>query len=366
MNAIIPNLPQIPWHTLGSDMFELNGQDYLVIADYYSKFILVEHMTTTTSRAITNCAPIFFALFGAPNTIISDNGPQYIGSDFQQLMAELGIVHITSSPHHAKSHGYIESAVKTAQLLIKKSSKDTSTALLMHRTTPLGPQQKSQAELLFNRKVATNLPIHTKGNSNVYHQACQAALQKKLEDLYNRSAKTLPELQSGQHIFYQDVAKRTWSPGEIIGYSPEPRSYTIECLTSGRRLRRNRVLLRPRQVTFNIPASSSSDASRSCPVAMPKSHENTSLTCTWPNQPTRCTPATPSAPNLPIVDKTPAAHATTSSAHVTTPAARVEGSSTTPNVKPSSTPVNVEPPSNRRSERTRIPSHRYDAKDYVT
>ena len=51
-----------------------------------------------------------------------------------------------------------------------------------------------------------------------------------------------------QPIFYQDVAKRSWTPGKIIGCGPEPRSFTVG--NTGRQLRRNRILLRPRQVTF--------------------------------------------------------------------------------------------------------------------
>ena len=37
-------------------------------------------------------------------------------------------------------------------------------------------------------------------------------------------------------------------PGVIVGFGPEPRSYTLKCNTTGRMLRRNRQLLRPRHV----------------------------------------------------------------------------------------------------------------------
>ena len=63
--------------------------------------------------------------------------------------------------------------------------------------------------------------------------------------------KELPELQLNQPIFYQDVILKTWSPGTIIGYGPDPRSYTITCDDTGLALWRKRVLLHPRHVTFS-------------------------------------------------------------------------------------------------------------------
>ena len=32
-------VPQGPWETVASDQFHFNGADYLLIVDYYSKFI---------------------------------------------------------------------------------------------------------------------------------------------------------------------------------------------------------------------------------------------------------------------------------------------------------------------------------------
>ena len=47
-------------------------------------------------------------------------------------------------------------------------------------------------------------------------------------------------------MYYQDVAKKTWAPGKIIGVGPEPRLYTVEDEQTGQPLGRNRQLLRPR------------------------------------------------------------------------------------------------------------------------
>lgn len=246
---LLPDMPNVPWHTLGSDMFEVDGKWYIVISDYHSKFPIVEQMTSLTSRATAAFARKIFSLFGIPNTIISDNGGAYIGAEFKEMIEELGIVHITSSPKHAKSHGFIESCVQTAQSLIRKSPNATNKALLAHRTTPLGPGMPSPAELLFNRRISCNLPIQTRGFADDSYREKKTQNEDRVADYYNQHARDLPELKLQQPVFYQDVAKRTWNPAIIVGYGPEPRSYTLECAQTGRTLRRNRQLIRPRVAT---------------------------------------------------------------------------------------------------------------------
>ena len=60
-----------------------------------------------------------------------------------------------------------------------------------------------------------------------------------------------PELSIDQPVYFQDVAKKHWSPGIIIGYGPEPRSYTVLCEQTGSKLGRNRSLQQHRYTTLN-------------------------------------------------------------------------------------------------------------------
>lgn len=69
------DIPTTPWSKLGTDLFELNGQDYLIIVDYHSKFPVVHKMTSTTSAAVAQAKASTFGLLGAPVEMISDNGP---------------------------------------------------------------------------------------------------------------------------------------------------------------------------------------------------------------------------------------------------------------------------------------------------
>ena len=43
-------VPPIPWHTIGIDLFTLDGQQYLLIADYYTKYPIVEKLDSLTYK----------------------------------------------------------------------------------------------------------------------------------------------------------------------------------------------------------------------------------------------------------------------------------------------------------------------------
>ncbi|MCG8429678.1 MAG: hypothetical protein MJA29_00665, partial [Candidatus Omnitrophica bacterium] len=47
--VISTEVPPYPWHTLGSDLFYWKTGDYLVIADYFSKFLIVRRLVSSTA-----------------------------------------------------------------------------------------------------------------------------------------------------------------------------------------------------------------------------------------------------------------------------------------------------------------------------
>jgi transposase InsO family protein len=178
--------------------------------------------------------------------IISDNGPQFIGLPYKQMVKEYGISHVTSSPHHPKSHGFIERMIRTMKGFMRKSPREFYESLLIYRTTPLGPDMPSPSELLFGRQIQSNMPIRTSGPKNDKFRVNVQNQQHRSEERYNAHSRSLPELNLDQPVYYQDVARKTWLPAKVTGIGPEPRSYTLECDGTGRSLRRNRVLIRPR------------------------------------------------------------------------------------------------------------------------
>ena len=67
-------LPGRPWEMLGTDLFEFKKRTYLVVIDYYSRWIEIKQLSQPTSAVVINKFRNIFMTFGFPDTLVSDNG----------------------------------------------------------------------------------------------------------------------------------------------------------------------------------------------------------------------------------------------------------------------------------------------------
>ena len=105
--------------------------------------------------------------------------------------------HITSSPRYPQSNGLAERTVKTVKFLFIGTS-DPHLALHSYRAIPLPWCLISPVELLFGRKIATNLPqldVHLLPYLKAFQQT-DSAHKSKQQTQFNRRHRTrsLPEL----------------------------------------------------------------------------------------------------------------------------------------------------------------------------
>ena len=122
-------MPQRPWQKIAVDLMEFKKSQYLVMIDYYSRYIELSKLESTTSEAVINHMKSILARHGIPETIISDNGPQFASKEFSFFAIEYGFSHVTSSPGYASANGEAERAVRTIKELLH-SAKDPYIALL--------------------------------------------------------------------------------------------------------------------------------------------------------------------------------------------------------------------------------------------
>ena len=90
--------PVVPWHTVAIDLFETKNPKYLLIVDYYSRFPILHKLSSTTARVLIQEMKALFAELGVPSVIVSDGGPQYTATEFQDFTKLWQIKHRLSSP----------------------------------------------------------------------------------------------------------------------------------------------------------------------------------------------------------------------------------------------------------------------------
>ena len=139
------------------DLFDLKGKTYNLLVDYYSHFVEIQHLQSTTTSSIISFLKPMFARYSIPVTLISDNGPQFTSAEMRQFAEIYGFYHITSSPNYPQANGQAEQTVRTIKNLLQNAN-DPFMALLNNRATPLQWCKLSPAELLQGHKKRTDVP----------------------------------------------------------------------------------------------------------------------------------------------------------------------------------------------------------------
>lgn len=126
----------------------------LIAIDAHSKWIEAKLMSTTATATIEQLR-CMFAQHGIPETVVSDNGPQFTSDEFTQFCLRNGIHHVLVTPYHPLSNGLAERAVQTIKNGIWKMEGNLQLKLSLqdytsehHRKVACGITYKSTAEIL--------------------------------------------------------------------------------------------------------------------------------------------------------------------------------------------------------------------------
>ena len=147
-----------------------------------------------------------FSRYGIRDSLVTNNGPQFSSQEFRQFALDWEFVHVKSSPHYHKANGKVESAVKTAKSLIKKTLKDNRDpwlALLDQRNTPMESIGTSPAQRLISCRTRTLLLTAT---NLLYPKVPESVTEKlklkrqKAKWYRDRSSRILPEIEIGQDV----------------------------------------------------------------------------------------------------------------------------------------------------------------------
>ncbi|XP_026569025.1 uncharacterized protein K02A2.6-like, partial [Pseudonaja textilis] len=184
-----------PWSQLHIDLAgPFHGKTFLVVVDSFSKWIDVALLLTTTTRAVAQALTRLFVTHGLPDTIVSDNGPQFASTEFSQYSR-------------------------------------LSRFLLSQHSTPCTVTNKSLAELLMGRRLRTVL-------DRLHPHYCP--------DTPIGSNSRVRSFMLQDQVFARNYAgDPLWVPGKVVAITG-PRSYRVQ-LEDGRIWRRHLDQIRSRQ-----------------------------------------------------------------------------------------------------------------------
>ena len=160
-------LPERPWQDLALDLLGPlpTGEHLLVLVAYFSRWVEVDVIYSTTSEVIIKCLDKQFCRYGVPRTLRTDNGANLVSAEMDGYLTEMGIKRRLTTPLWPRANGEVErqnrsllKAMRATQAEKKDWRSELNKYLLAYRSTPHTMTGTSPAELLYGRKLSTKLP----------------------------------------------------------------------------------------------------------------------------------------------------------------------------------------------------------------
>ena len=212
--------PSTVFERVHIDFAEKDKMYYLILVDSYSKWVEVFPMRTTTAEKTIEVLRGCFARFGLPQMLVSDNGPQFTSSLFQNFMQSNGIEHKLVPAYHPSSNGAAERTVQIVKRALEKISREKerdgsfrylSQFLFTYRITPQSTTGKSPSELFLKRVPRSRFSL--------LKPSLSRHVQTKQDDQIRNHTKSVKvrEFQLGDKVQVKNYrGPEKWSLGEVV------------------------------------------------------------------------------------------------------------------------------------------------------
>lgn len=219
---LIPSeLPDRSWQKLGAVLFVLKNNNYLLVVDYFSRYVEIAQLSLTRSTDVIVHLKSMFARHGIPEILVTDNGPQFSGAHMSAFAAEYEFKHVTSNQRYPQSNSKAECAVQTIKNLLKKAA-DPYRALLAYRSTPLS-NGFSPAQLLMGCHLRTTVPAfpamlepEIPDLRSVQHKGKERGWTDKSNLDSRHRALNLPDLAPGDLVWITDTNYHMTQPDPTL------------------------------------------------------------------------------------------------------------------------------------------------------
>ena len=123
VDFVAPHSPWLwdirPWQRVHVGFAEKNGKIFLVVADSHSKWLEVLIVNSTTAGSTVTELRKLFAAYGQPESMVSDNGPQFTSEEFETFLKLNGAKHVLCPPYHPASNDLAERNVQTFKNMLE-------------------------------------------------------------------------------------------------------------------------------------------------------------------------------------------------------------------------------------------------------
>lgn len=163
---LMTDLPRAPWTEVSADFADLpSGEHLLVLVDDYSRFPLVDIVSSTSASVVIPRIDKMFSEYGIPEKLRTDNGPPFNSRSFTDFAHDLGFHHRKVTPYWPRANGEVERFMRTVKKIIKTANaarrnwkQDMYRFLRNYRATPHSTTGYPPATLMFSRAMRTKLP----------------------------------------------------------------------------------------------------------------------------------------------------------------------------------------------------------------
>lgn len=192
-------------------------------------------MSKTNARSLITTMRQFFAYFGLPGQIVSDNGPPFGSNEFIQFGELNGIKMTRTPPYHPQSNGLAERAVQTVKNVFKKMLLDSpkctkmdldeliSKLIITYNNTPSTVTSDTPNNLILSYKPRTLLSkLNPKVDIATAHKEKHSIVKPQRKNKHETKTKGSVEdncaFTVNQKIMYRNVFKDfvKWIPARIV------------------------------------------------------------------------------------------------------------------------------------------------------
>ena len=211
-------VPKYPYDLIAVDLLQFPRSNrgnvaLLMVIDHKSKFLMAAPIKNKTSSTVANALAehILPCMLRVPNRILSDNGPEFRGNDFNELLQSHNIAHVYSTSYRAASNGCIERSNRTIIQLLRSIGSDNpsdwdsrvKSALMVYNSTvhrEIG-DSPSQFILRNSHNTRCDLPVDrdtmnawSQGNENFAPFRLNQKVAYKIQRIGNQTvSKLLPK-----------------------------------------------------------------------------------------------------------------------------------------------------------------------------